>query len=131
MKLQDEFGHLQQRLRESEQKLKEKNNELEEKNNEYRRATDAKEKSYKTMLDIARKSSGGGTSVEWFREVLARGPLQYVSSDESEAILWQVVEEYYVNRRMREKGSMEVSTCTILMGDNCYKRGSIEDKLHL
>ena len=85
--------HLQQRLREAEQKLIEKNNELEEKNNEYRRATDAKEKSYKTMLDIARKSSGGGTSVEWFKEVLARGPLQYVSSDESEATLWQVVEE--------------------------------------
>ena len=109
---------LQQRLREAEQKLKEKNNE-------YRRANDAKEKSYRTMLDIARKP-GGGKSLEWFKEVLARGPLQYVSSDESEATLWQVVEEYYVKRRMTEKGSMEVSTCTILMGDNCYKRGSIE-----
>ena len=101
--------HLQQRLREAEQKL-------EEKNNEYRRAMDTKEKSYKTMLDIARKASGGGKSVEWFREVLARGPLQDVSSDGSEATLWQVVEEYYVKRKMREKGLMEVSTCTILMG---------------
>ena len=131
MQLQDEFGHLQQRLRETEQKLIEKNNELEEKNNEYRQAMDAKEKSYKTMLDIARKPSGGGKSVEWFREVLARGPLQHVPPDESEATLWQVVEEYYVKRRMKEKGSIEVGTCTILMGGNCYKRGSIEGRLHL
>ena len=109
LRLQNEYGHLQQRLREAEQKLEEKNNELEEKNNEYRRAVDAKEKSYRTMLEIARKASGGGKSLEWFKNILTRGPLQYVS-DESEVILWNLIEEYYVNRRMREKGSVEVST---------------------
>ena len=59
---------------------------MEAKSNEYHRATEAKEKSYKTMLDIA-----SGRSLEWFKEVLARGPPQDVSCDESEAILWKAV----------------------------------------
>ena len=79
---------------------------MEAKSNEYHRAIEAKEKSYKVMLDIARKPSGG-RGLEWFKEVLARGPQQDVSYDESEAILWKAVEEYCVKRR-REQGSPEV-----------------------
>ena len=79
---------------------------MEAKSNEHRRAIEAKDKSYKVMLDIARKPSGG-RNLEWFKEVLARGPQQDVSCDESEAILWKAVEEYCVERR-REQGSPEV-----------------------
>ena len=86
LRVQDECRHLQQRLRETEQKLREKNNELEEKNNEYRQAMDAKEKSYKTMLDIARKPSGCVKSIEQLKEVLTIRPSQDMSSDESEAL---------------------------------------------
>ena len=90
---------------------------MEAKSNEYRRVIEAKDKSYKVMLDIARKHSDG-RNLEWVKEVLARGPQQDVSCDESEAILWKAVEEYCVKRRreqgspevgMREQGSTEVS----------------------
>ena len=84
LRLHDECGHLQQRLRETEQKLKEQNNELEEKNNEYHWAVDANERSYRIMLE--RKPSGGGKSIEQLKEVLTIRPSQDMSSDESEAL---------------------------------------------
>ena len=58
-------------LEEVKQKLK----EAEAKVNEYRVAMDAKEKSYKSMLEISRKSTGG-KSLDWMVEVISRGPSQ-------------------------------------------------------
>ena len=109
----DENRVLRQKLRQTEsggegfEEMKQKLKEAEAKVNEYRLALDTKEKSYKRMLEISRKSTGG-KSLDWMVEVLDHGPSQDGTQDEGEVILWSAVDEYCRKRKTLEQGSNEV-----------------------
>eukprot|EP00731_Ephydatia_muelleri_P005228 Em0002g1404a len=103
-KSRDERYSAMESGRETLEEVKLKLKEAEAKVNEYRLAIDSKEKSYRKMIEISRKSAGG-KSLDWMVEVISRGPSQNGTQEESEVILWSVVGEYYRKRRTMEQGS--------------------------
>ena len=106
-KSRDERYSAMESGRETLEEVKLKLKEAEAKVNEYRLAIDSKEKSYRKMIEISRKSAGG-KSLDWMVEVISRGPSQNGTQEESEVILWSVVGEYYRKRRTMEQGSDQV-----------------------